>query len=110
MGRILVVHASLEAQEMLSLELRRAGHEPVIAVNGRHALEQYHARKPDLVIVDMLLPDMDGLSCVRSLRALDPYAEAILLTERARPEELQEARRLGVAGVLQSLFASVSTH
>lgn len=110
MGRILVVHASLDAQEMLSVELRRAGHEPVIAVNGRHALEQYHDRKPDLVIVDMLLPDMDGLSCVRYLRALDPYAEAILLTERARPEELEEARRLGVAGVLQSLFAWVSTH
>lgn len=110
MGRILVAHASLDVQEMLSLELRRAGHEPMVAVNGRHALEQYHTRKPDLVIVDMLLPDMDGLSLVRALRELDPYAEAILLTERARPDELQEARRLGVAGVLQSLFTSVSIH
>ncbi len=71
MATILIADDSPVTQRLLGLTLRRAGHIICTADDGLAALEQLQAAAPDLLIADLLMPELDGLSLVRLLRA-DP--------------------------------------
>jgi hypothetical protein len=66
--RILLVDDEATLLETLAFNLRASGYEVVTAVDGVTALEQAHAEAPDLIILDLMLPELDGLTVCRSLR------------------------------------------
>ena len=70
-GSLLVVDDEPTITEVLSRYLERAGYETRVARDGPQALELAGARRPDLVILDLMLPGLDGLEVMRRLRALD---------------------------------------
>ena len=65
---LLLVDDDAMLRETLALNLRGAGYAVVTAADGMAALEQAQAQKPDLVILDLMLPELDGLTVCRSLR------------------------------------------
>jgi DNA-binding response OmpR family regulator len=65
---ILVVDDEPAIVDMLAYNLRKAGHEPIIARDGQSALELARTRQPNLVILDLMLPGMDGMDVCRELR------------------------------------------
>ena len=65
---ILLVDDDAMLRETLALNLRGAGYEVLTAADGLSALEQAQARVPDLVILDLMLPELDGLTVCRTLR------------------------------------------
>jgi DNA-binding response OmpR family regulator len=65
---LLLVDDDAMLRETLALNLRGAGYTVVTAADGMAALEQAQAQKPDLVILDLMLPELDGLTVCRSLR------------------------------------------
>lgn len=67
--RILVVDDEVEIVELLTDYLRAEGYRVTIASNGREALDKAGAEKPDLVILDIMMPDLDGFEVCRRLRA-----------------------------------------
>jgi DNA-binding response OmpR family regulator len=67
--RILVIEDTHELREDLSLELKDAGYEVVEAHDGATALAAFLRHRPELVICDIQLPDMDGLSVIGAIRA-----------------------------------------
>jgi CheY-like chemotaxis protein/MinD-like ATPase involved in chromosome partitioning or flagellar assembly len=69
--RILVVDDEIESVKLIGLMLQRRGYEIVAARSGAQALEKAQAEKPDLVVLDVMMPDMDGYEVCRRLRA-DP--------------------------------------
>jgi two-component system response regulator ResD len=86
--------------EVLSRYLERAGYETRVAADGPQALELAGARRPDLVILDLMLPGLDGLEVMRRLRALDegsvrPRVPIILLTARGEESDRVAGLRLG---------------
>jgi CheY-like chemotaxis protein len=76
MPRILLIEDNEMNRDMLSRRLRRAGFEVEIAVDGREGVELARKRRPDLVLMDMSLPVLDGYEATRLLKA-DPVTSAI---------------------------------
>jgi DNA-binding NarL/FixJ family response regulator len=69
-----------------------------LAADGQEALELCHRLRPDLVLMDVRMPNMDGLAAARALKAEDPSTIILMLTAHADPDDLFEAVRAGVAG------------
>lgn len=85
--RILLVDDEQSVQELLSYPLRKDGYEVVQAADGKEALELFGESNFDLVVLDVMMPRMDGLECCRRLRASSPVP-IIMLT--AKSEEVDK--------------------
>ena len=86
--RILVVDDEPEALKLFGYSLHRQGYEVLVAQNGMEALEIIQEHKPDLVVLDVMMPDMDGYEVCRRIRN-DPEAKhlpIVMLT--AKSEEV----------------------
>lgn len=82
--------------DVVSRYLRRAGYETAVAGTGQQALGQAEAARPDVVVLDLMLPDIDGLEVMRRLRRADHGRGAIiLLTARGEESDRIVGLRLG---------------
>ncbi len=81
-SRILVVEDDAELCELVAGRLRETGYEVDTAATGVEALRRVEAHVPDLVILDIMLPELDGLEVCRRLRADHPLLYIIMLTAR----------------------------
>jgi CheY-like chemotaxis protein len=68
MSRILLVEDNAMNRDMLSRRLRRRGYEVVIAVNGEEGLQKANLERPDVILMDIGLPGMDGYALTRKLK------------------------------------------
>jgi two-component system, OmpR family, response regulator len=87
MSRILLVDDEPALRDTLAYNLRNSGYDVVTAADGAVALEQARSSSPDLVILDLMLPEIDGLTVCRSLRAV---ADTPILVLTARTGELDK--------------------
>lgn len=104
---ILVVDDDMDVREMLCRMLEQDGYEVTPAEGGREALERLDSLAPDLVITDVVMPEVDGFEVLLKLRLLAPGAGALVMSGggRANPEiYLETARRLGASAVLRKPF------
>ena len=86
-ARVLVVEDEADIANLIQFNLSREGYDADIASTGRTALTQIEQRKPDLVILDIMLPDLDGLEVCRKIKS-DPSLRTIpILMVSARGEE-----------------------
>ena len=85
MSKILVVDDEQAIVDVLAYNLTKAGHQPIIARDGEQALQLARAERPDLVILDLMLPGIDGLDVCRKIRK-DGDLPIIMLT--AKDEEM----------------------
>ncbi len=76
--RVLVVDDEQRILNFLSSKLRASGYEVLTAGNGAEALEQVQAQEPDLVVLDVMMPKMDGFESLKELRAFSPVPVIIL--------------------------------
>ena len=81
MSRILLVDDETNLRHTVGYALRREGHEVATAEDGEKGLEIFRATKPDLVILDLMLPRMDGLAVCRAIRR-ESDVPVIMLTAR----------------------------
>lgn len=103
---ILAVDDSASMRQMVSFTLRHAGYEVVEAVDGLEALAYARSNAVDLVLTDINMPNMDGITLVRELRQLDPYryVPLLVLTTEAGAEKKSEGKRAGATGWLVKPF------
>ena len=97
MTKILLVEDHEELWDFLSRRLRRRGFEVVLAHDGQHALEQVSAEEPDIVLLDMDLPILDGWTVARTLREREATAliPIIALTAHAMAGDRAKALSAG---------------
>ncbi|MBE0010514.1 MULTISPECIES: response regulator transcription factor [unclassified Arthrobacter] len=81
-AKLLVVDDEPNIRELLSTSLRFAGFDVVAAANGREALAAAETHNPDLAVLDVMLPDMDGFTVTRRLRAAGRHFPVVFLTAR----------------------------
>jgi two-component system OmpR family response regulator len=86
-AKLLVVDDEPNIRELLSTSLRFAGFDVVAAGNGREALAAAEEHKPDLAVLDVMLPDMDGFTVTRRLRAAGRHFPVVFLTARDDTED-----------------------
>jgi two-component system response regulator ResD len=95
-AKVLVVDDEPAIGDVLSRYLKRAGYQPTVAGTGRDALASADATRPDLVVLDLMLPDIDGLEVMRRLRRDGGRRAAIiLLTARGEESDRIVGLRLG---------------
>ena len=95
-GSVLVVDDEPTIAEVVSRYLERAGYASSVASDGISALEQAARRRPDLVVLDLMLPGIDGLEVMRRLREQDRDRIAvILLTAKGEESDRVTGLRLG---------------
>ncbi|MEU8876056.1 response regulator transcription factor [Streptomyces javensis] len=98
--RLLVVEDEPTLRELLSASLRLAGFAVVAVATGEQALAAVRERRPDLIVLDVMLPDIDGFEVVHRLRGRHPLAAAghppvLFLTARDAPEDRISGLRAG---------------
>ena len=86
-ARLLVVDDEPNSRERLSPSLRYAGFEVTAAANGREALDAAEEFQPDLAVLDVMLPDMDGFTVTRRLRSAGRHFPVVFLTARDGTED-----------------------
>lgn len=100
-----------EDEDTLSFFLRRSleNAKPPFKVEvvdaGDKALKKVLTDEFDLIIVDLRLPDMDGLALIRAVRQFDPFMKVIVMTAYGSPATESEARKLGIHGYVTKPFA-----
>ncbi len=91
------------SSEVTSRMLNRANYRVITASNGRDALELYekHGKEISLVILDLMMPVMDGRECLRALLKMDPKVRVLVASGALKPEvegDLKEAGEKGTIG------------
>jgi two-component system, chemotaxis family, chemotaxis protein CheY len=104
--KVLTVDDSRTMREMVSFTLRNAGYDVVEAGDGQQALSVVNTNRVDLVIADLNMPVMDGLTLIRKLRALPAYRTVpiLMLTTESDERKKQEGRAAGATGWIVKPF------
>jgi len=103
-ARILVVDDERSMREMLTILLKREGHQVSVAENGQGAIDLLNQRPFDLVVSDARMPDVDGLEVLRHARSINPSVIAIMVTAYGSPDLLRGVAQLGVNDYVEKPF------
>lgn len=105
MARILVVDDEPMMLSLLRTILTRLGHEVLMASGGQQAVELFRRDRPQVTILDLNLPDLNGIEVLRQIHEADPQASVIILTGAGTEAMEKQARELGVTDFLQKGFS-----
>src|SRR4051812_16754366 len=106
MSKILVVDDSALSRKISKRILVEAGHEVDVAGDGLAALEHYALQRPDLVLLDVTMTEMNGLEVLRQLRALDAKARVVMATADVQASTRKMAADLGAVGFIAKPFVA----
>lgn len=99
MALILVVEDEYSIAEVLEAVLADAGHEVMTAMNGRQGLERLRDRRPDLVLLDLMMPIMGGPAMLEAMREEPAYRDIPVVIMSSLPEN-------AIAKAAQSMYAA----
>lgn len=93
--KVLIVEDDIEMNRLLRLDLDRHGYEVTMATNGLDGLRMFHEARPDLVVLDVALPGMDGMTVCQRIRELSNVPILIMTAHAVTEEEMAEGLNLG---------------
>ncbi len=100
--KILVCDDSILARKKLKDYLKIIGCNQIIeAADGKSAVELYKAEKPDIVFLDIVMPEKDGISAVKDIIAQDPNAYIVMTSSVGTQDNLKQALKLGAKDFVQ---------
>ncbi len=101
MKRVLIVDDAIVARMILKKLLKKAGYEIVgEANNGQEAVEKYKELKPDLVTMDIVMPDLDGIEATSAITKYDPSAKVIMTSTLHQKELSLKAIECGASSYI----------
>ncbi|MBI9019715.1 MAG: response regulator [Verrucomicrobia bacterium] len=104
MTHILVIDDDISIQLLFGQYLKDKGYSVALASDGKEGLRQMHERKPDLIITDIMMPEMDGLEIIQELRKNNPALPVIAISGGIRNNTinfLPIAKKTGAYRVLE---------
>jgi DNA-binding response OmpR family regulator len=108
MARILVVEDDIDIAALVAHKLRSAGHDVAQVEDGDAALAAIREQRPDLVVLDWMIPGPDGIAVCETVRA-DPELAAtriLMLTAKAQESDFERAFRSGADEYMQKPFST----
>lgn len=105
MGRILIVDDTMFMRTLLKNILFSGGHDIVgEAGDGKEAVAKYEELKPDLVTMDVVMPNMNGIEALQAIKKLDPGAKVIMCTAVGQEQMVKLAIKSGARGYIVKPF------
>jgi len=95
MAKILVVDDAEFLRVRIKKLLNGAGHDVIEAEDGAKAIEVYRAERPNAVLMDITMPEMDGLAALKQIKGADPGASVVMLTALGQESIVLEAIKAG---------------
>jgi len=95
MSRILVVDDAAFIRMRCSKLLSEKGYEVVEAADGHEALQRYKEHKPDGVLLDITMPEMDGIATLQEIMKIDPAARVVMVTTTSQRSTVVSAMKAG---------------
>lgn len=102
--RILIIEDDRHIAEGLRLNLSLKGYDVMVAYDGSEGIKMWKAGKPDLIVLDIMLPRIDGLSVLRSIRLEDDALPILILSVKSEPEYRIKGLSFGVDDYLSKPF------
>ncbi|MFM2352744.1 MAG: hypothetical protein RLZZ608_150 [Actinomycetota bacterium] len=108
MAHVLIVEDEPDVLLLLESRVRTAGHEVESAINGELALEAIGTRAPDVVILDWMMPRLDGIAVCESIRSTDTEhrTKVLMLTAKSQQHDIERAYAAGVDDYIVKPFSS----
>ncbi len=100
MPKILIVDDTEFSRGRMIKALGNAGYSVVEAEDGAEAVRRYCSERPDAVLMDITMPEMDGISALREIRTVDPDARVVMLTRMGQEIVTLEALEAGASDYL----------
>lgn len=103
---ILIVDDDPNLREIVRFALEKDGYATVQASDGKQALEAFKAKRPALIVLDVMMPELDGAGTLAALRAAETTRDipVVFLTAKAMPAEVERLKALGAVDVLTKPF------
>lgn len=96
MKSVLIVDDSRTSRRVLRDILERTGYNIVgEAVNGQEGFNEFVKLKPDIVTLDITMPVMDGIECLKLIKKNDPKAKVVMITAAGQKDKMMEAVKIG---------------
>jgi DNA-binding response OmpR family regulator len=96
-AKVLVIDDEPRVRNLIDMVLSRDGYEVILADNGVKGLELYRLEHPDVILLDLRMPQLDGIAVLKEIRRLDLQQPVVVLTGDTDPETEREVRALGIS-------------
>ena len=97
MAKVLIIDDEPSVRALLDMKLRHQGYDVFFADNGWKGLQLYRQEHPDVIVLDLRMPELDGVAVLKEIRRVDPKQPVIILTGDTTPETERQVRALGVS-------------
>jgi len=106
--KFLIVDDSAAMRQLITFTIKEAGHEVLLAENGKEALERLKGATVDMVITDLNMPEMDGITLIKELRSMAAYkfVPILMLTTESQVARREEGRAAGASGWIVKPFSA----
>ena len=104
MAKILVVDDNAYTRQMLTAILVPEGHEVIGATDAQELIKLYEDNNPDLVMLDVVMPDVDGITAAKELLGAHPEARIIIESAQQANQLQKEAEDMGIIGYVPKPF------
>ena len=98
--KILLIDDEAYFRMLTDMQLKRFGYDVSLADNGWNGLELYRREHPNIILLDVNMPGMDGIEVLKQIRTVDSEQPVIVLTGYRSPQTERQMRALGVSGFL----------
>ena len=101
MAKILVIDDEPSIRRLLATMLERNGHKVVLAEDGTGGLTLFRQERPNLIVLDLKMPQTDGIAVLQDIRAADTEIPVVILTGAGNEITKRQARELGAAAFIE---------
>lgn len=103
--KVLLAEDETSLAHIVRESLEERGYKVILCPNGKVALEQYEAQKPDILVLDVMMPLMDGFEVARKVRANDRHTPIIFLTAKSQSKDVVTGFEIGANDYLKKPFS-----
>lgn len=107
--KILIVDDETGFLEIMTQRIESWGYKVITASNSKEAMDAFRNKKPDVIILDYLMPDIDGVQLLTKIRAIDMKIPVIMFTAKPEADTIEETAKLNVLAFIPKLSPYVDT-
>ena len=108
--KVLLADDDAGFRKLLATQIKAWGYDVIEAENGKQALELAMTAKPDIILLDYMMPEMDGFAVLEQIRKTNTNVAVVMLTAYTEEKYIKTAAKLGIRAFVPKISAYADTH